>query len=729
MSGFYQLSSSSMVEMGISPNTSLQDLEDARYQTQQPSQTQMENHTEPLSNQYQNLNYYTGFPDPIVFQEPKPQNSRSKKKSAPGIDHVKHRRTRSGCYTCRSRRVKCDEKHPICDRCRKGKRECVYPDPPAAKGSTSSSTSREAALTSQEASPESSIDDVDDLEKESKLDSIRDEEEPSEYSPQYPRSAKGVRREPSVPVLNLPRMGNRQNSETPSLEGTKSSSPSISTGTSVSFTTTIQTSDAALQPSTTSPEWSHLHKELQYYLGYFCENITHFSYGLPNDPEGFFKSVLPSLAIREGNDALLYAVVGFAAYHSTLRHPHGKIEDFLGYYNKSVTMLLNSLKRGEKQNLSSLLTILQLATIEEYLGDWVNLSGHQKAALQILTQLFTPETIMQSSISALLTWYIRFDVFVAMMGGFETALPREWFVSAVEGSKKRVEDDPNDLSWRTEVQATILRLMSMDMSLLYAKSSRGEISAEAYDEEYDNISARLSEWKDGIDPAITDSNYLVTDFSYKQPLTDDDIVDPYKPGSLYQFPLFSTTILLMEWHSISIMHKSRMEGYALQQEPSDELRQLALSACEMFEMVRLWPETPTGATMTVQACLALACLFIPRNRKYHMWIRRRYASLEAAGYVFPLTMRARMAELFRDPSCNQWWLPNDEGLFPVLRSIRAFADAHNGNPLTQQKEDIREISAIFSNMRIDSEDSPSPRDRIGTVAGARSKGKNVQGRS
>lgn len=219
-------------------------------------------------------------------------------------------------------------------------------------------------MTSQEASPESSIDDAEDLEKETKLESIRDEEEPIEHSPQYPQSAKGLHRERAASALNLPKIGNRQNSETPSLEGTKSSSPAVSTGTSVSFTTTIQTSDAALQSSTTSPEWTHLHKDLQYHLGYFCENITHFSYGMPNDPDGFFKSVLPSMAVREGNDALLYAVVGFSAYHSALHHPHGKIEDFLGYYNKSVTMLLSSLKRGDGHNLPTLLTMLQLATIE-----------------------------------------------------------------------------------------------------------------------------------------------------------------------------------------------------------------------------------------------------------------------------------------------------------------------------------------------------------------------------
>ncbi|GAW20169.1 hypothetical protein ANO14919_096660 [Xylariales sp. No.14919] len=727
MSGFYQLSSS-MGEMGISPNTSLQDVEDAHYQPHAPSQ--VGGHARHLINQYPNHTYYSNFTDPIVFQEPKPQSNRSKKKSAPGVDHVKHRRTRSGCYTCRSRRVKCDEKHPICDRCRKGKRDCVYPDPPAAKGSAGSSTSKEAASTSQEASPESSIDDVEDLEREPKLESILDEEEPIEHSPQHPQPLRGLHRERTASSITLPRIGNRQNSETPSLEGTKSSSPAISTGTSVSFTTTIQTPDAILHSSTSRPEWTHLHKDLQYHLGYFCDNITHFSYGVPNDPDDFFKSALPSLAVSEGNEALLYAVVGFSAYHSTLRHPHGKVEDFLGYYNKSVTMLLGSLKRRDGQNLPTLLAMLQLATIEEYLGDWVNLSGHQKAALQILTQLFTPETIMQSPISTILTWYIRFDVFVAMMGGFATALPREWFVSAVEGSKEKVGDDPDNLYWRIEVQAATLRLISMDMSLLYAKSARGEISAESYVEEFDQISEQLSEWKARLDPAITDASYLVTDFQYKQPLTDDDIVDPYQPGSLYRPPLFSTTILLMEWHSITIMHKSRQEGYALQQEPSNEIRQLSLMACEMYETLRRWPETPTGALITVQACLAISCLFIPRDQKYHMWMRRRYASLEASGYIFPLTVRTRMAELFRDPSCSQWWLPNDEGLFPILRNIRAFTGVHNDNPFgkTRQTEDIREISAIFSNMRIDSEDSPSPREPTSTSTAASSKGKNVQGR-
>lgn len=39
------------------------------------------------------------------------------------------RRTKTGCLTCRKRRIKCDEAHPICRNCQKSKRECLGYDP------------------------------------------------------------------------------------------------------------------------------------------------------------------------------------------------------------------------------------------------------------------------------------------------------------------------------------------------------------------------------------------------------------------------------------------------------------------------------------------------------------------------------------------------------------------------------------------------------------------------
>ncbi|ORY62384.1 uncharacterized protein BCR38DRAFT_238859 [Pseudomassariella vexata] len=39
------------------------------------------------------------------------------------------RRTKTGCLTCRKRRIKCDETHPVCKNCQKSKRDCLGYDP------------------------------------------------------------------------------------------------------------------------------------------------------------------------------------------------------------------------------------------------------------------------------------------------------------------------------------------------------------------------------------------------------------------------------------------------------------------------------------------------------------------------------------------------------------------------------------------------------------------------
>ncbi|KAI3602383.1 c6 transcription [Moniliophthora roreri] len=39
-----------------------------------------------------------------------------------------HTKSRSGCLTCKQRRVKCDEVHPICGSCNRRNTDCVWPD-------------------------------------------------------------------------------------------------------------------------------------------------------------------------------------------------------------------------------------------------------------------------------------------------------------------------------------------------------------------------------------------------------------------------------------------------------------------------------------------------------------------------------------------------------------------------------------------------------------------------
>ena len=114
----------------------------------------------------------------------------------------------------------------------------------------------------------------------------------------------------------------------------------------------------------TRPDWSHLAPDFQFYLDFFCEHLTNYSYCCVVDSDDFFHTFLLSAAVKPGNDPLLNAVVGFAAYHYTIKEHKEDMQEFLQYYNKSVTLLLSSFKKREPQNTATLLTILQLATIE-----------------------------------------------------------------------------------------------------------------------------------------------------------------------------------------------------------------------------------------------------------------------------------------------------------------------------------------------------------------------------
>ncbi|TGZ77554.1 hypothetical protein EX30DRAFT_199319 [Ascodesmis nigricans] len=68
-----------------------------------------------------------------VVSNPPPQRYQlpSNDKVMSGGRHKKEikRRTKTGCLTCRKRRIKCDEGHPTCHNCAKSKRECLGYDP------------------------------------------------------------------------------------------------------------------------------------------------------------------------------------------------------------------------------------------------------------------------------------------------------------------------------------------------------------------------------------------------------------------------------------------------------------------------------------------------------------------------------------------------------------------------------------------------------------------------
>jgi hypothetical protein len=111
-----------------------------------------------------------------------------------------------------------------------------------------------------------------------------------------------------------------------------------------------------------STNWPHLHKELQFYLNYHRVNLTLHHYFIMYDAQDFLQTTFLDMAVR--HEPLLYAVVGFSAFHYTMALPNGGIQAFLTYYDKSVSLLRLSLQKSQRHTASTLLTILQLASFE-----------------------------------------------------------------------------------------------------------------------------------------------------------------------------------------------------------------------------------------------------------------------------------------------------------------------------------------------------------------------------
>lgn len=688
MGDYYQHFLSSMSGAGLHQTQGMQNIPPGQaYQGMPLSMS-----TSPVS-ETQSPGLFTGNVFTAVYDTSKSKNRKKSTGAAPAVDSVKHRRTRSGCYTCRSRRVKCDEKRPICDRCQKGSRECVYPDPPPSKGSGGQPTrNKSTSASATPASPLSSTGEGDeDTELKSKLETIHDEDESTE--PWLPSSAQTIR--------------SRQDSETPSQDDNKSVSPAAS---STFLSTPLQPVDPSL-PNEGRPDWSSLPPDFQYYLNWFDKNVTYFHYGVNNDVEDFFKTTLPVLAAQ--NEALLNALVGFAAYQATLQDPNGKLQDFLRYYNKSVTLLLTSFRRKEKGNVATLVTILQLGSIEEYLGDWVNLMGHQKAAFEVFSSLYTPQTAIQTAIGrTCLNWIARFDIFVAIMGGFPAMLPREYLEELVKFYSGRVAAEPDELSWKVAGRLAETRKFGWDMALLYARGARGQISAPAFQQEHERLTIELTEWRANWDSSLTDPKYLVTDFGNQQP-DPTDIVNPYEPGTLYNFPIFTTTVADTEWHSMMIMHKSQSSRIASEHLVKN-LYEHSLALCRNYETIEFWPHSPNGVITLLQPHIQLGALFLPQDSRHRMWARRKFAFSEQMGHIMSFPLRQKVARIFQEPSCARWWMPNDEGFTPVLQSIREFADERNAVAVTAQQESVREVRHIFEKLDL-SDDGSSAGSRRGST--------------
>ena len=439
--------------------------------------------------------------------------------------------------------------------------------------------------------------------------------------------------------------------------------------------------------------------DVQFYLDYFRTSMTVHHYSLKRDTNNFLKGDFLSYAMKF--EPLRYAVAGYAAYFHTLAQPDGRMSTFLQFYNESVRKLRAVIEKSKKHGLPVFLTILQLASIEEMLGDWVNLMGHQKAAFEMLTKLYTPESITASDFLLKVSlWYIRFDLFVGFQSGGEAVLGREWYEAVHNCYSQKSRENPDDLAMKYEAHFAHSRLVAKDSNDLFARTQKGLISGPDFMAQLPLLKKRIEDLDHLVPPELLDPKFKANDIPRSS--NPDEIVNPTE-AEIFVGPLFTSNFLKLDiWGIVFMFYVS--ESIAFRRPFPPEITNTAYEAVRVFEAMCAHPKSPPGTLLEAQVCFAIATLFLPRNPKTIRYCRRVFAKVEAAGYIYSDVLRNRMLEsMGQEPS--DWWLDDDEACPPIIRTIKDFIKERSMAPKDQVSEDLREMRGIFSSLTIS--DSPS----------------------
>ena len=230
----------------------------------------------------------------------------------------------------------------------------------------------------------------------------------------------------------------------------------------------------------------------------------------------------------------------------------------------------------------------------------------------------------------LFSWYSRFDLYVSLLSSYAPTLGGEWYVAIHEYFRQQSEQFPQDIDLKLGAAQSKHKLVALDMAILFAKLARGQISMSAFLREDQDLSEAIIKGRAELDPLLTSPEYLVHSFDNVPALDPDDIVDPYLPGKLFTGPLWMTNFLILDTIGLDLMHRCQL-ALILQRRPSSELIELALEICRLFETIEYWPHGPSGAVLSAHACLGIAALFLPIDKKHNTWIRRKFAVVESMG--------------------------------------------------------------------------------------------------
>jgi hemoglobin-like flavoprotein len=379
--------------------------------------------------------------------------------------------------------------------------------------------------------------------------------------------------------------------------------------------------------SADTPSWSHLPSDIQRHLEWIAENVTHVHYGIAQETDHFFGSLLLQVALQD--EALLNAVVAFASYLTTVRNPDGDLADFLRYHHRSITLLLEHFRRGEKDEISTLLTILQLAQIEEYLGDWANVSGHQKAAFQVFNALFEPANVSRTFMGRMcFTWYARFDAYISAVANTPSDLDRSWFDHMEKYYQIQRTLHPDDSRCALAHAYIRVRQLRWRQSRLFAKRRLQCHMGSSFDQGHEALRQDLIRYRQEWPAAIARPEDLESRFGGREP-TLDELFQILEGGVIPELPTVEVTELYASWHMTMILHL-----IASPRMPSEELmssvRKHAYTIIYYHEAMRR--QSPQSLRIGLQSMVQIACSVLRKDdRRIAMWVRRNLAEAEQMG--------------------------------------------------------------------------------------------------
>ncbi|KAI5783894.1 hypothetical protein DFH27DRAFT_615740 [Peziza echinospora] len=643
-----------------------------------------------------------------------PKNPRIRRKSIAGMEQVKHRRTRSGCFTCRGRRVKCDETRPTCERCQKGGRECAYPEvmPP-----TKSSASRKRA----ESSTRDASSSLSELEEEDgEMMQTQGGSSSAGPSPSLIATPKGepLRRDswPAHVDRGLRAVKSRVGSlyeHTPSPQADSSlnysesslpTSPAPSIRRPASHTSLVNSSRI-----------SHLPHEIQFYINFHWQKLSHTHYLIKTDCDHFFKTTLIDHALHY--EPLLYAVVAFSAFHYCVGNKVGALQSFLPYYNQSVSLLREKL--NQPCTIATLITILQLASFEEYLGDWRNLMQHHVAAASIIKDIFTPESMTHTSERRIIyTWFSRFDIYAAMMAGHSTTLDRSWSKLNRDFYERDAQQNPHDLHKKIEYNIAKLRDLAMDMTLLIAGRAQCTISLTELGRDAIILRDRYIAWWKELDPILLENPDPVPAHG------SGGAEDPFLPAYIYNGARWGVNLMLLDYYGLTMLMSHHMPT-GMEEIPGAkvDVHEAALAASRILSAIQA-SDAPPGALLPTQATVALVALWLPQNDVYQAWARKQLATIEQQGYIYPRAFRNKIAELWGNSDLISTWSEthSDSSMTGVIsRFMDGRAQEMSGQePVVDPVgEDITEMRALLTDLNLSSpSQSQSPATVTSSVYGS-----------